>query len=75
MSDDAGQPGPDNAPRGTNLRGRCPVCGATRNLRTRSAHRGHQLPGAVLAVHRDVRVSAYRRCDGSGRPPTTVVDR
>jgi ribosomal protein S14 len=66
------QPGPA-APKGTRLRGKCPECGRTRALRTKSPTTGIPLPGAVMATHRDQRVVAYRECVGTGRPPVTVV--
>lgn len=64
---------PPNMPRGTRLRGRCPECGSTRGLRTRSAHGHALLPAAVMAIHRDPRVTEYRTCAGVGQPPATVV--
>jgi hypothetical protein len=60
----------DDGPRGTRLRGRCPVCGATRNLRTLSRS-GVPLAGAIMAIHNRPRPT--RICSGSGRPPVSVV--
>jgi ribosomal protein S14 len=65
--------GPDPAaPRGTRLRGQCPECGRVRALRTRSPRTGIPIGHAVMTTHRDPRVSAYRECAGTGRPPATV---